>query len=114
LGILAFVNFEKAYTFWNFLYTSAFLLFLQFSKPLWLGKLYRAYAVGLLGFFMVNGVLTGTGIAEEVVWYNSEEFMGIRMITIPVEDTFYGFLLIAMNTWWYEKLKPVFSTNKQN
>lgn len=100
---LSVYHFDRAYTFWNFLFTGLFLLYVNWVlKPGWLGKFYRAYAVGLIGFFGVNGILTGTGLEEQVVWYNPDEFMGIRMVTIPVEDTFYGMLLIMMNVWLYE------------
>ena len=108
--VLAITFQDQAYTFWNFSFIFIFLLLiLLVIKPVWLGKFYRAYLVGLLGFFFVNGILTGTGIEEQVVWYNPEEFMGLRMGTIPVEDTFYGMLLIMMNVWLYEWLKKRFS-----
>jgi lycopene cyclase domain-containing protein len=102
--VIAFIS--RAYPFWNFLFLGLFLLFLHFYlRPIWMGKLYRAYAVGLIGFFLVNGILTGTGIEEQVVWYNSFEIIGIRFGTIPFEDGFYGFLLIAMVVTLYEYFK---------
>lgn len=108
--VLALVFHDNAYTFWNFSFVFVFLLIVQWViKPKWLGKFYRAYAIGLLGFFFVNGILTGSGIEEQVVWYNPEEFMGFRMITIPVEDTFYGMLLIMMNVWLFEHFKKRFN-----
>jgi lycopene cyclase domain-containing protein len=64
-----------------------------------------AYLVILLPFFIVNGILTGTGLEEPVVWYNDNENMGVRLFTIPVEDTIYGFLLIGLNITLYEFFK---------
>lgn len=107
LGItLSIFYYNLLYTFWTFVFLTAFLAFLEFKlKPKWLGKAYRGYTVALLGFFLINGILTGTGIEEEVVWYNELHFVGLRMVTIPVEDTFYGLLLILMNIWLYEYFK---------
>lgn len=73
-------------------------------KIRWLGKFYMVYAILLLPFFAVNGVLTGTGLEEPVVWYNSEEFMGFRLGTIPFEDVFYGMELILLTVLIYVHL----------
>ncbi|MFW5709998.1 MAG: lycopene cyclase domain-containing protein, partial [Bacteroidota bacterium] len=60
----------------------------------------------LFPFLVVNGLLTGSWIQQEVVWYNNQENLGIRLFTIPVEDFVYGMELILLNVFIYEKLKP--------
>lgn len=110
---MAFVHYDKAYTFWNFLFAGSFFAFLYFYKrPDWMGRFFRTWCIDLIGFALVNGVLTGTGINEQVVWYNPEEFMGIRLGTIPMEDIFYGMLLVAMNIWLYEYFKKRWNLTK--
>jgi len=59
-----------------------------------LNRFYISFSVILIPFFIVNGILTGTGIDAPVVWYNNVENLGIRMATIPVEDTFYAFNML--------------------
>lgn len=49
------------------------------------------YIKHLIPFFVVNGVLTGTGIQGPVVWYDNTHNLEIRLLTIPVEDIGYAF-----------------------
>ncbi len=110
--LIAFLAFQAylyrglAYTFATCLFGTLFLLVQLFVfKTKKLGRFYLAYLVLLIPFLVVNGILTGTGIEEEVVWYNNNENLSIRMLTIPIEDVFYGMLLILMNLTIYEHLK---------
>ncbi len=73
-------------------------------KSVWLGRFFFAYLFILVPFLLINGVLTGTWIEGEVVWYNDLENLGIRIGTIPFEDSFYGMGLILMNITIYERL----------
>ncbi len=81
-----------------------YVLWLQRRKVPWLRDFYRAYVLILIPFFVVNGVLTGTGLDEAIVWYNPEQMLGLRLGTIPVEDVLYGMLLLLMVCDVYEFL----------
>jgi lycopene cyclase domain-containing protein len=100
------VNIDKWYTSTTFLSLSLFLVCLHFMKwDSFLGRFYFTYLFLLIPFFIVNGILTGSGIDEPVVWYNNAENLGWRIATIPIEDIFYGMLLIAMNISIFERLQ---------
>lgn len=97
------LNYGKWYTASTFLSLAMVLVVFQFILKIdWLGEFYVVYAILLVPFFLVNGVLTGSGIEEPVVWYNESHFMGIRLGTIPLEDVFYGLELILLNVWLYK------------
>lgn len=70
-----------------------------------MGRFYFAFAIILIPFFIVNGVLTGSFLEEPVVWYNNEENLGIRLGTIPVEDAVYGMLMLLIPITIWEKLE---------
>lgn len=110
LFITALISYEKLYTFYTF---TALLLCIVLLKYLvkvnWLSRFYFAYMVLLIPFTIVNGILTGTGLPEPVVWYNNSENLAIRFLTIPIEDIFYGMLLILLNVAGFESLKRVFN-----
>lgn len=106
---------ERMYTFVTFLLSSVVLLFGLKSYKKLLSQFYLTYLVILIPFFLVNGILTGSFIENEVVWYNNNENLGIRLFTIPVEDIFYGFNLLIMNVMIMEYLlhrKEKWSVNK--
>jgi len=110
LIITGFINLSKLYTATTFISLGILILFLKyFSKVNWLAKLIFIYPVILIPFFIVNGVLTGNGLEQPIVWYDDTENLGIRLITIPLEDIFYGFELILLNIYFYENFKNKFS-----
>lgn len=100
--ILAIFFHQKIYTVVTFASLAVMLVVAQFIIRIdWLGIFYIVYGVLLLPFFIVNGVLTGAGLDEPIVWYNEMEIIGIRLGTIPLEDIFYGMELILMNLLIY-------------
>jgi len=103
LLITGLVFYNRLYTSVTFLFTAVFLGY-SYLKKRNFSRIYFSYCFTLVFFFIVNGILTGSFIAEPVVWYNNNENLGIRMGTIPFEDIFYGFLLIASITEIYEFL----------
>ena len=103
--IVGLVHFQKWYTATTFLGLAGFLIYCQAKKKN-ISWAILSYLIILPFFFISNGLLTGTGINEPIVWYNDSENLGIRMFTIPVEDTFYGFLLVLMNIALFERFRP--------
>lgn len=99
------LNFDKVYTFVNYSSLTFILLMGLFFGIKYLQRFYIAFLIILIPFFIVNGVLTGTGIEEPVVWYNNKENLGIRLLTIPIEDIGYAFTMIFTNVFLIEKLK---------
>jgi len=110
-----FTNIGKWYTSTTFLGLAIYLaLLLVMNRDSFLGRFFFAYLFILIPFFIVNGILTGTGIEEPVVWYNDDENLGVRLATIPVEDVFYGMLLLVMNVSIFEWLQAKSDLAKVN
>lgn len=96
---------SRLYTSTTFIFFGSFLLFLQALRAPFLFRFFICYAILLVPFFIVNGILTGSFIGREVVWYNNDHNLGLRILTIPVEDIFYGALLFLMNVAGFEWLR---------
>lgn len=104
--IIGSLTLDKVYTATTFFLLAVLLAFAKFiAKVSWLAKFYIIYSVLLFPFLIVNGLLTGTGLDAPVVWYNNNEIFGLRILTIPIEDVFYGMDLILMNLLIYLYLK---------
>lgn len=105
-SIVMIAHYDKAYTALNCGYAIVLISAqLFFIKGNYMGQFYRFYLWHLIPFFIVNGLLTGTGITDEVVWYNNQENLGIRLGTIPVEDSLYSLSLMLMNITLIEYFK---------
>jgi lycopene cyclase domain-containing protein len=110
LLIIGLLNTSRLYTSVTYISTGSFLLFHRFVlRVSYMGRFYLMYFVTLIPFFIVNGLLTGSFIPEEVVYYDNAQNLGIRLGTIPVEDMVYGLLMLLMNVTWFEFLKNKFN-----
>lgn len=99
------LNSDKLYTSVNYtLLVFSLLLGLFFGIEI-LRRFYISFVIILIPFFIVNGILTGSFIAEPVVWYNNAENLGIRLFTIPIEDIGYAFNMLFLTVFINEKLK---------
>ena len=110
LIITSLLNIERSYTFWNFLFCGLFLIYSTMKKRGYHANFLISYFFHLIPFLIVNGILTDGNFdfnfsTEPVVWYNNDENLFIRFITIPIEDFFYSMLLLLMNVTFYEKFK---------
>ena len=104
LLVIGIANVGKWYTSVTFISLALVLILLALKRKQYLGQFFFSYLFILIPFFLMNGVLTGSWIVDEVVWYNDAENLGIRLGTIPVEDAFYGMLLLLLNTVIWEEL----------
>lgn len=105
-AIIGFYYNDKIYTSFTFITTSLSIFVLYFVlKSRWIGKASFIYLILMPGFLLVNGTLTGTGLESPIVNYNPNDFLGIRILTIPIEDTVYGYELILWNIYLFQKLK---------
>lgn len=96
-AVIIIFNHDKIYTVYALGSMLIALLFSFLDKSNELHKFYTSFLIILVPFVIVNGILTGSIIEQEVVWYNDAENLGLRLFTIPVEDFAYGFSLIFFN-----------------
>ncbi|MBN9283544.1 MULTISPECIES: lycopene cyclase domain-containing protein [unclassified Flavobacterium] len=102
-AVFALLYTDKIYTLVTAIITILTLVFLHFiARVDWIGKASLVFSVLMLGFFPVNGVLTGTGLESAIVNYNPEEFLNIRLLTIPIEDAVYGYAQFLLNLYFFK------------
>lgn len=102
LLITGLIFLDRLYTSVTFISTAFVCLILKFVfKINWFGKAVSVYAILLVPFLIVNGILTGTGLEEPVVRYDNTQNLHFRLFTIPVEDVFYGFEMFILNLMIY-------------
>ncbi len=92
--ITSLLNPNLTYTFVNFLVLPAILLLSYYFAREVVQYYLAIFPILLIPFFIVNGILTGTGIEQAVIDYNPQVILGIRIFSIPIEDMFYNFSLL--------------------
>jgi lycopene cyclase domain-containing protein len=103
-GIIV-LNHDRTYTLFIAVVLIMTLVVALFDRTRLLNRYYISFIIILIPFFIVNGILTGTFIPGEVFWYNSSDIMGLRILTIPVEDAGLTFSLILMNLLLMNRFK---------
>jgi lycopene cyclase domain-containing protein len=97
LALLMVVFHDRLYTFFYSMFLAVTLIIAYLYDQALLSKLYVSILVILIPFLLVNGLLTGSLIDEEVVWYNIGEISGFYVFTIPAEDFIYCLAMITVN-----------------
>ncbi|QIA09018.1 lycopene cyclase domain-containing protein [Draconibacterium halophilum] len=107
--LIAIFNADKSYTFYIALKLAVVLLLALLLNSRITRSFFITFGVILVPFLIVNGILTGSFIDGEVVWYNNRENLGLRFFTIPIEDFAYAFSMILYNLLLIEQLKKIVS-----
>ncbi len=104
--LLAISQYHRLYTAITFGLLALVLLFMRKNiSRFHFSTIVFSYLLITPFFLLSNGLLTGSGIIDQVVWYNNAENLTVRIGTIPFEDFYYGFLLILMNALLYQWFK---------
>jgi len=100
--VLIFIYWGNYYTV-TYSFTTFLLSILSLiNKQIWMHRFVLTYLVSVIPFLIVNGILTGMFTPAPIVWYNELHIVGIRIITIPVEDLLYNFSMLLPIIWIHE------------
>lgn len=103
-SVMALLHYDKIYTLVTTMAATATLIYLHFiARADWIGKASLVFSILMAGFLPVNGVLTGTGIDAAIVNYNPRDFLGLRILTIPIEDAVYGYTQFLLVLYFFKQ-----------
>jgi lycopene cyclase domain-containing protein len=94
--IIGLLNLDQMYTTTSFILCSVAILLVNYFNPNFMKDFMLTYLIALIPFIIVNSILTGSFTDSPVVWYNENHIFGIRLGTIPIEDTIYNMLLLLI------------------
>ena len=106
LSVVGLLNFDKIYTVITAMVAILTLIYLHFIvKAEWITKASVIFTFLMLGFFPVNGILTGSFLESPIVNYNPKDFLGIRIFTIPIEDAVYGYAQFLLVLYFFKRFQ---------
>ena len=101
LGVFTW-NLDKIYTAASFGLFALLMLFQMLFQWKYARRFYLSFIVIYIPFFFVNSALTGSYSENPVVFYNNNENLGIRVVTMPLEDSFYCFSMLYGSVLLFE------------
>jgi lycopene cyclase domain-containing protein len=113
--IIAFLHTDHAYTFSAHFLCALLLIFHAVRNTPWLLTFFVMYLMIFPAFIISNGILTGLDfwqynfiltdpglVTDQIVWYDNNENLGIRIFSVPMDDISYGMLMLLLNVTIYE------------
>ena len=104
-SLVAIIYTERIYTLCSFGLFGLLMLFQLNFQWKYLQRFYVSFIIIYIPFFFVNNALTGAYSEKPVVYYDDLENLGIRVGTMPLEDSFYCFTLLYSIVVLFEFLK---------
>ena len=101
LGVFT-LNLDKIYTASSFGLFALLMLFQMLFQLKYARRFYISFIVIYIPFFFVNSALTGSYSEKPVVFYDDAENLGIRVGTMPLEDSFYCFSMLYGSVLLFE------------
>lgn len=114
-SLIALLHYDKIYTLVTALATISTIIFLHFIvRADWIAKASLVFTILMLGFMPVNRLLTGTGLEWPIVNYNPNAFLGIRILTIPIEDAVYGYVQFIIVLYFFKRFNGIQNKSHEN
>lgn len=107
-------NLDKIYTASSFGLFAVLMLLQMIFQWEYAQKFYLSFIIIYIPFFLVNSALTGMFTENPVVFYDNNENLGIRVGTMPLEDSFYCFSMLYGSVLLFEYFrKNAFSQSRK-
>jgi lycopene cyclase domain-containing protein len=106
LMVVSVIYYDRLYTSIVFFITAILLVINVLTRQPWLSMFLLSYFVAWIPFLLINGILTGSFIENQVVSYNPAHNLNFRIFTIPIEDSVYNLLMLMMTVQlmeWFKK-----------